>query len=120
MPATVSAHTRNDSGIVKPSALAVSRLTTNLNVVCCSTGISTGWVPRRILSSNSPAWTKSRKLKIVGSRAWRIPRRRLDDLIAQRGFSAPKPFYILDKYIEHILFISPRFAGGVRRDENIG
>src|SRR5262252_10095879 len=69
----------------------------------------------------APAWTKSRKLKIVGSRAHGVFRgRKLDDLIAQRGFSAPKPLYILDKYIEHILFISPRFAGGVRRDENIG
>src|SRR5215467_4093566 len=45
----------NDSGIVKPSALAVLRLTTSLNVVGCSTGISAGLVPRRILSSNSAA-----------------------------------------------------------------
>jgi hypothetical protein len=44
-----------DSGIVKPSALAVLRLTTSLNVVGCSTGISAGLVPRRILSSNSAA-----------------------------------------------------------------
>src|SRR5215831_16948189 len=57
----VSARSRNDSGIVKPSASAVLRLTTSLNVVGCSTGISAGLVPRRILSSNSAArWNRAR------------------------------------------------------------
>src|SRR6516225_4992526 len=60
VPATVSARSGNDSGIVKPSALAVLRLTTSLNVVGCSTGISAGLVPRRILSSNSAArWNRA-------------------------------------------------------------
>jgi hypothetical protein len=44
-----SARSRNDSEIVKPSALAVLRLTTSLNVVGCSTGISAGLVPRQDL-----------------------------------------------------------------------
>jgi hypothetical protein len=46
-----SARTRNDSGIVKPSALAVTRLMTSSNLVGCSTGRSPGFVPRRILST---------------------------------------------------------------------
>src|SRR5215831_8397366 len=48
---TSSARSRNDSGIVRPSALAVVRLITRLNLVGCSTGISPGFVPRRILST---------------------------------------------------------------------
>src|SRR4029077_9889888 len=50
---TSSARSRNDSGIIRPSALAVVRLRTNSNLVGCSTGISPGLVPRRILSTNS-------------------------------------------------------------------
>jgi len=48
---TSSARSRNDSGIVKPSALAVVRLTTRSNLVGCSTGMSPGFAPRRILST---------------------------------------------------------------------
>jgi hypothetical protein len=52
---TASARSRNDSGIAKPSALAVLRFTTSLNFVGCSTGISAGLVPWRILSTRSAA-----------------------------------------------------------------
>jgi hypothetical protein len=50
---TSSARSRNASGIVRPSALAVVRLMTNSNLIGCSTGMSPGFVPRRILSTNS-------------------------------------------------------------------
>src|SRR5262249_41851940 len=40
-----------ESGIVRSSALAVVRLMTRSNLVGCSTGISPGFVPRRILST---------------------------------------------------------------------
>jgi hypothetical protein len=46
---TASARIRNDSGIVRPSAFAVLRLITNWNLVGCSTGMSSGLPPRRIL-----------------------------------------------------------------------
>jgi hypothetical protein len=52
---TSSARSRNESGIVRPSALAVVRLTTSSNLDGCSTGMSPGFVPRRILSTNSAA-----------------------------------------------------------------
>src|SRR6516162_4050950 len=48
---TSSARARNDSGMVSPSALAVVRLTTSSNLVGCSTGMSPGFAPRRILST---------------------------------------------------------------------
>src|SRR6516164_4190779 len=48
---TSSARSRNDSGIAKPSALAVVRFTTRSNLVGCSTGMSAGFAPRRILST---------------------------------------------------------------------
>src|SRR5262249_32647583 len=50
---TSSARSRKASGIVRPIALAVVRLTTSSNFVGCSTGISAGFVPRRILSTCS-------------------------------------------------------------------
>jgi GAF domain-containing protein len=50
---TSSARNRNDSGIVKPIALAVVRLMTSSNLDGCSTGISPGFVPRKTLSTNS-------------------------------------------------------------------
>jgi hypothetical protein len=52
---TSSARSRNNSEIVRPSALAVVRLRTSSNFVGCSIGISPGFVPRRILSTNSAA-----------------------------------------------------------------
>src|SRR5262245_42648310 len=52
---TSSARSRNESGTVKPIALAVVRLMTSSNLDGCSTGISPGFVPRRILSTNSAA-----------------------------------------------------------------
>src|SRR5262249_41477205 len=59
---TSLARSRNDSGILMPIALAVVRLTTSSNLVGCSTGISPGFVPRKILSTKSPARrNKSRK-----------------------------------------------------------
>src|SRR5262249_32403988 len=48
---TSSARSSNVSGIVRPSAFAVVRLTTRSNLVGCSTGMSAGFVPRRILST---------------------------------------------------------------------
>jgi hypothetical protein len=45
---TSSARCRADSGIVRPSALAVFRLTANSNTVGCSIGSSPGIAPRRI------------------------------------------------------------------------
>src|SRR5215813_8899267 len=52
---TSSARSKNDSGIVRPSALAVVRLIAKSHLVGCSTGNSAAFVPRRILSTNSPA-----------------------------------------------------------------
>src|SRR5262249_9569347 len=52
---TSSARARSIRGIVKPSALAVKVFTTKSNLVGCSTGMSDGFVPRRILSTKSPA-----------------------------------------------------------------
>jgi hypothetical protein len=48
---TSSARERRVEGIVRPRALAVERLMTSSNLVGCSTGISPGLVPRRILST---------------------------------------------------------------------
>src|SRR6516165_3501707 len=50
-----SARSRNDSGMASPSALAVVRLIAKSHLVGCSTGNSATFVPRRILSTNSPA-----------------------------------------------------------------
>ena len=47
---TSSARRRNASGIASPSALAVFRFTISSNFVGCSTGMSPGFAPRRILS----------------------------------------------------------------------
>ena len=44
------ARSRNVSGIVSPSALAVVRLIMRSNLVGCSTGMSAGFAPRKILS----------------------------------------------------------------------
>src|SRR2546425_7156698 len=52
---TSSARSKNDSGIVRPSALAVVRFMTRSNLVGCSTGMSPGFAPRRILSTKSAA-----------------------------------------------------------------
>ena len=70
---------------MSPSALAVLRLITKLELVDCSTGRSAGFVPRRILSAYSaarrympekftpyetrpPTSTYSRNAKLVGNR----------------------------------------------------
>src|SRR5262249_32817367 len=50
---TSSARRRKDSGIVSPIAFAVLRLTTSSNLVGCSTGMSAGFLPRKIMSTNS-------------------------------------------------------------------
>src|SRR5262249_42822439 len=50
---TSSARASNADGTVRPSALAVTRLMTRSNLVGCSTGMSAGFAPRRILSTNS-------------------------------------------------------------------
>ena len=55
---TLSARSSNDSGIVKLSALAVVRLMTKSYLVGCSTGMSAGFAPRRILSVISAARRK--------------------------------------------------------------
>src|SRR5262249_23296264 len=46
-----SASDINDAGIVSPSAFAVVKLMMNSNLVGCSTGISPGFAPRKILST---------------------------------------------------------------------
>src|SRR6266487_3645919 len=52
---TSSAVIRMISGTVSPSAFAVLRLMTSSNFVGCSTGMSPGFAPRRILSTKSAA-----------------------------------------------------------------
>jgi hypothetical protein len=48
---TSSARPSSAGGISRPSAFAVVRLMTRSNFVGCSTGISAGFAPRRILST---------------------------------------------------------------------
>src|SRR6266487_3332080 len=48
---TSSARSSSDFGIVRPSDLAVFRLTTSSHFVGCATGRSTGFNPLRILST---------------------------------------------------------------------
>ena len=48
---TSSARRRKDSGIFNPIALAVVLLMTRSNLVGLSTGLSPGFVPRKILST---------------------------------------------------------------------
>src|SRR5262249_19434913 len=50
---TSSARSKNESGIVRPSALAVVRLTTKSNLVGRSTGMSPGFAPRRTRPNRS-------------------------------------------------------------------
>src|SRR5262249_30581188 len=52
---TSSARASTDAGTARPSALAVARLMTKSNLVGCSTGRSSGFAPRRILSTYSAA-----------------------------------------------------------------
>jgi len=86
----VSARSRNDSWIVKPSALAVLRFDDEperrrlLDRDIGGFGSAQDLVEQLgAARMRAPAWTKSRKLKIVGSRAHGVFRgRRLDDLIA--------------------------------------
>jgi len=54
-----SARNRNDSGIVSLSALAVVKLITRSNFLGCSTGMSLGFAPRRILST----WSAARRYR---------------------------------------------------------
>src|SRR5499427_3071811 len=48
---TSSARVSRVGGISRPSTLAVVRLMTKSNLVGCSTGMSAGFAPRRILST---------------------------------------------------------------------
>src|SRR6516162_1506279 len=48
---TSSARARSACGSVRPSALAVTKFTMRSNFVGCSTGMSAGFAPRRILST---------------------------------------------------------------------
>ena len=52
---TSSAMASTPAGMARPSTLAVVRLMARSNLVGCSTGRSPGFVPRRILSTNSAA-----------------------------------------------------------------
>src|SRR5262249_37395554 len=52
---TSSARASSVGGTSRPSAFAVVRLITRSNLVGCSTGMSAGFAPRKILSTNSPA-----------------------------------------------------------------
>src|SRR5215510_13162288 len=51
---TSSARASSVGGISRPSAFATIRLITKSNLVGCSTGMSVGLVPRKILSTKSP------------------------------------------------------------------
>ena len=53
---TSSAALRSDAGIVMPSTLAVSRLTTNSNLVGCWTGRSAGLAPFKMRPIYMPVW----------------------------------------------------------------
>src|SRR5262249_29906980 len=53
---SASARTKNVSGIVRPMALAVLRLTANSNFVGCSMGKSFGCQPCNILCTNFALW----------------------------------------------------------------
>src|SRR5262249_27954178 len=74
---TSSARAKNVSGIVRPSALAVLRLTTGSNLVGCSTGISAGFTPRRILSIN-PAVRRKKSGKLAAYDVDARPRLEMD------------------------------------------
>ena len=50
-----SARSKIASGIFSPIALAVVRLMTRSNLVGCSTGMSAGFAPRKILSTSQPS-----------------------------------------------------------------
>src|SRR6516225_1838191 len=52
---TSSARASSAGGNSRPSAFAVVRLIARSNLVGCSTGMSAGFAPRKILSTNSPA-----------------------------------------------------------------
>src|SRR5262249_1248698 len=52
---TSSARASSVGAMLIPSAFAVVRLITRSNLVGCSTGMSAGFAPRKILSTNSPA-----------------------------------------------------------------
>jgi hypothetical protein len=56
---TSSALNKNVSEIVTPIALEVLELTTNSNLVGCSMGMSSGFVPRKMLSVISAKRAKS-------------------------------------------------------------
>jgi len=52
---TLSARASTFGGIVRPICLAAFTLITNSNFVGCSTGMSAGFVPFKILSTKSAA-----------------------------------------------------------------
>src|SRR5215216_6573109 len=52
---TSSARNRNESGMVRPIALAAFRFTAISNLVGCSTGRSPGFAPLKILSTKAAA-----------------------------------------------------------------
>src|SRR5262245_49470527 len=56
---TSSVRASSVGGISRPSTFAVVRLMTKSNFVGCSTGMSPGFAPRRILSTNSAARRKA-------------------------------------------------------------
>ena len=76
---TSSARARIDGGTVRPSALAVFRLTTNSNLVGCSTGRSAGFSPFSPLRTDSRQlvskiyWWQSAKNGIMRQLEWPKP-----------------------------------------------
>src|SRR3984893_19344651 len=44
---------------------------------------------------------------------------KLDDLIAQHGFTAPQPLQVVEEEVEHIVLIAAGLAGGMRREEDV-
>ena len=61
---TSSARARTAGGTVRPSAFAALILITSSNLVGCSIGMSEGFAPRRILSTNAAA--RSKLYRITG------------------------------------------------------
>src|SRR3954453_10871406 len=64
---TSSALSSREVGMARPNAMAVLRLSTNLNLVTCSIGMSAGLVPLRILSTNTAATKQIIKIHSIAN-----------------------------------------------------
>jgi len=89
---TSSARASSVGGTSRPSAFAILRLITSSNLVGCSTGISAGFAPRRILSTRSAARRKGRS---AVSDAARAPRERPRGCRAAEEYDKVAPSHML-------------------------